>query len=81
METKDKIKTLTNEFLGTTHPFSTLEEEKQVLYGIVSDSIKATNYVITIEDEFDIEIEDEELDLRFFSSIDRIVEIVNKYKN
>jgi len=54
----------------------TSENEREALHYIISNSIMATNFVILIEDEFNIEFDDDEVDFDFFSSIDRIVELV-----
>ena len=52
------------------------EHEKKALYYIISHSIRATKFVILIEDEFEIEFEDDVLNMDFFSGIDKIVESV-----
>jgi acyl carrier protein len=44
---------------------------------ILSESSQALNFVVTIEDEFDIEFEDDDIDIHFFSSIDNIVNLTS----
>lgn len=48
---------------------------------ILSESSQALNFVVTIEDEFDIEFEDDEIDIHFFSSIDNIVDLTSQRLN
>lgn len=48
---------------------------------ILSESSQALNFVVTIEDEFDIEFEDDEIDIHFFSSIDTIVNLTSQRLN
>jgi acyl carrier protein len=45
----------------------------KLLHIILSESSQALEFVCTIEDEFDIEFDDDEIDIDFFSSFDQIV--------
>jgi len=52
---------------------------KQPLYHIISDSSKAIQFVVLIEEEFEIELDDDEIDLYFFSNIDHIINTIIKH--
>jgi len=47
--------------------------DDKLLHIILSESSQALNFVCTIEDEFDMEFDDDEVDIDFFSSFDYIV--------
>ena len=49
------------------------------LYLIVSESVLAINFVTMIEEEFDIEIDDDDIDVDFFNSFDKITSCLEKY--
>ena len=75
----DKLYELTNIFLGKNLDLSDQSIARKALHVILSESIQATNYVILIEDEFEIEFEDEEIDMDFFLSIERIAKLVQHH--
>ncbi|UKB84723.1 hypothetical protein LF887_03505 [Chryseobacterium sp. MEBOG06] len=54
----------------------TLDDKLQML---ISESLIALQITCSLEDEFEIEFEDDEVDYDFFSSIDSIVETVQKH--
>jgi acyl carrier protein len=57
---------------------STAEDyEKKALQMILSDSTQAANFVAIIEDEFNIEFDDDDINLNFFSNLDQIIELIN----
>jgi acyl carrier protein len=56
-------------------------KENEALSYIISNSVLATSFVISIEDEFNIEIEDDELNLEFFSSIDKMTQTIKQHLN
>lgn len=78
-EILEKLYEITKEFSKINFDINSEKEKRQVLYAIVSESVQATNYIIWIEDEFNVEFDDEDIDLDFFKSFDRIVEIINKH--
>jgi len=47
--------------------------DDKLLHTILSESSQALEFVYTIEDEFDIEFDDDEVGIDFFSSFDYIV--------
>jgi hypothetical protein len=50
-----------------------------VLHAILSDSRQALELVIAIENEFNIEFRDDEVDIDFFMDLQRIVELVEDH--
>ena len=48
---------------------------------ILSESLQALIFVTTVEDEFDIQLDDEEVDLQFFEDIDIIIDRVERHLN
>ena len=58
------------------YPVDDILSFNAALYYIISDSIRAVQFVSLIEDEFEIEIDDDEIDIHFFSDIEKIKQIV-----
>lgn len=76
---KETIFKILNELFGNTN---TKEQDyDNLLKIIISESSQALNFVVTIEDEFDIEFDDDEIDIHFFSSIDNIVDLTSERLN
>ncbi len=50
--------------------------DNTILHSILSESSQALEFVCLIEDEFDIEFEDEEVDIFFFSSFEHIENLI-----
>ncbi|RKY68033.1 MAG: hypothetical protein DRQ02_05460 [Candidatus Latescibacterota bacterium] len=73
---KKQLYELTETFLDGSFEFSKDGEGRSVLHIILSDSIQAVNFVALIENEFEIEFDDEEIDLDFFLSFDRIAQLI-----
>jgi acyl carrier protein len=67
---KEKIHDIAKNILNDE---SNLPIDDKLLHVILSESSQALNFVCTIEDEFDIEFDDDEVDIDFFSSFDYIV--------
>jgi acyl carrier protein len=59
----------------------TLKIEDSILPIILSESKQALSFVALIEDEFNIEFNDEEVDLEFFSSFNSIESLIFKHLN
>jgi len=76
MNTRNKIKfkiygiakNLLNENDGDLDKY-----DDKLLHIILSESSQALEFVCIVEDEFNIEFDDDEVDIDFFSSFDRIV--------
>lgn len=54
-------------------------DEKTILNAIVSVSANAILFVTLIEDEFEIEFDDDDINITFFSSLDYIINCITKY--
>ncbi|MCD7964124.1 MAG: phosphopantetheine-binding protein [Rikenellaceae bacterium] len=55
------------------------EIDDNVLSLILSDSVIALEFVCLLEDEFEIEFDDDEIDLDFFSNFTNISQLVEKH--
>ena len=58
---------------------NSLVVDNKLLHVILSESSQALEFVCTIEDEFDIEFDDDEVDIDFFSSFDHVVTCLSKH--
>jgi hypothetical protein len=76
IEIKNKLIDITKDFIND--PAIELDEDDQkVLLSIVSDSVLAINYVSLLEDEFEIEFDDDVIDLDFFANgFDNLANII-----
>jgi acyl carrier protein len=52
------------------------DDEKNFFNYLISDSVQAVNFVLLIEDEFEIEFDDDDIDLNFYSRFDHIAELI-----
>ena len=52
--------------------------EEIILHTILSNSQISINFVTLIEDEFEIEFDDDDINIDFFTSFDTIVNIIQK---
>ena len=73
---KDKVFSLINMIIRKDYSEFNEENEKDAFYYIISESVRATHFVLLVEDEFDIEFDDDDISISFFSSVDEIVKIV-----
>lgn len=53
--------------------------DNKILHVILSASSQALEFVCLLEDEYEIEFDDDEIDLDFFSSFDKIAETVFRH--
>lgn len=58
--------------------FSVEGEVRRMLHIILSESMQAMEFVIAIEEEFEIEFDDEDISIEFFLDLDHIVLAVLK---
>ncbi len=83
--TKNEIKTnlyeLTDTFLDGTFEVSREDQETVVLNHLASDSIQAIEFVLLIESEFEIELNDEDINEEFFSNFDYMAGLVLEQLN
>lgn len=79
-----KKNVLSNELRELTIEFLKLEdkekniEEKNLLFYVINNSITAMRYISLIEDEYEIEFEDEDINLSFFSGFDHIAQLIEQ---
>ena len=85
---KRKICRIIDSFFDSAeHDITNEIEFGEKLHIILSESIQALSLVVAIEEEFSIEFDDSDLDLRFFLNLDVIVDNVkgclntNQFKN
>lgn len=71
---KKTLRELTGDFIDER--INNDDEELRILYQIVSDSMQAMEYVVLIESEFDMEFDDNDIDVEFFSSLDHISDLI-----
>lgn len=55
--------------------------EDLIFHLILSDSTKAMLYVSSLEDEFDIEFDDDDINMTFFMDSDYVVTCIEKVQN
>ena len=74
------IKTTLYEIASSIAGMTVSEQtEQEILHRIINNSRQTILYVSLIEDEFEIEIEDEDINLDFFTSFDYVEEIIRKH--
>lgn len=79
---QETILAIVNIVTGKTYVISDLLASKQPFIHIISDSAKATQFIVLLEEEFEIEFDDDEIDFEFFTDPEKIVvSIVNHLKN
>jgi len=81
VDIKDKVIKILNEVTDTEYeelfPKGAQEDEK--LQMLTSESMIALIFVTSLEDEFCIEFNDDEVDLTFFSSISSVVDKIENH--
>lgn len=55
------------------------DDENRILHIILSESSQALEFVCSLEDEFEMEFDDDEIDLDFFSDFGRVTDCVMKH--
>lgn len=73
-----KIKNIINEWFSIDSEYIHFgyNEKLQI---ILSESTQALSFVTTIEDEFDLEFDDDEVDLDFFMDLNIIIERIKAH--
>ncbi|MDW5298895.1 MAG: hypothetical protein SA378_01975 [Sedimentibacter sp.] len=56
-----------------------ISNQDDLIYLLSTDSTQAIVFLTLIEDEFQIEIEDDDIDMRLFSKIEYCVDVIQKY--
>lgn len=59
----------------------TLNGDSDIINGVGLDSLQMINFVLRVEDEFEIEIDFDEFDLCHLNSIDSFVSYISKEKD
>ena len=73
---REIINTIIGETLALPHSPSNKKEEKEALYSIISNSQKAILFISQIEERFEMELDDDDIDINFFSDVDQIEKIL-----
>ncbi|MCX2431624.1 hypothetical protein [Pedobacter sp. GR22-10] len=77
-EIQQKIDSIINEILsrdpGLNFNEMSIADKMNI---IISESSQALEFVTTVEDEFDIELDDDDIDLDFFIDINTMIERLN----
>lgn len=81
MTTKEKVITILNDVTKSDYPeiFPEDMSDDEKLRMITSESIIALMFVTTIEDEFSVEFDDDEVDIDFFNSIDDLTNKIQQH--
>lgn len=70
---KQKIEEIINSFVDDKE--LTLKDKVHI---ILSESYQALNYISSIEDEFDIDFDDDDVDMEFFLNVQKVEMLVKK---
>lgn len=73
-ETIERLVALASEFL----PDDNIESPEERLAVIGTESIRAIEFVMAVEEEFDLEIEDDDLGPEFFIAYEHIAKAIQK---
>ena len=65
---------LAKEFL----PDPNIESDEERLIVIGSESVRAIEFILAVEDEFEIEVDDEALGPEFFASYENVLECIEE---
>jgi len=77
--TRQKLLTIIDQIVTTDYAEGKLLGTADKLQIILSESIQALTLVTTIEDEFKIEFDDDEIDIDFFLDFDRMLDLLEKH--
>ncbi len=80
-KTKKQLLEIAESILGDSIDTTTEETENKALHVLLSESMQVINFINIVEDEFEIEFDDEQIDLDFFQSFNNIVRIISEQKN
>lgn len=71
---EDLVRTFAASILGEQTDTMTTDSLLQLM---ITDSRHAIDFIVLLEDEFDIEIDDDDISLAFFESVETVAESVN----
>jgi len=78
MEINEKIRGFIEENLVVFEDEATFSDDDNIFELGFVNSLFAMRMVSFIESEFDIEVENDDLDLKNFSSVNRVVDFINR---
>jgi len=70
---KKRLYELIEVFVDQPLEFAVEGEVRRMLHIILSESMQAMEFVIALEEEFEIEFDDEDISIEFFLDLDHIV--------
>jgi acyl carrier protein len=79
MDINNKINCVTRRVLERLDIPEMYIKDESILQIILSESSLALEFVTALEFEFDIEFDDEEIDLSFFTNFQHIQHLINKH--
>ncbi len=77
---KEKIKKIIVEIKESPDSFHLLKDDMHIINEIGLDSLQMINFLLKLEEEFDIEIDYDSFDIEEMSSIDRLSIFLSKQK-
>lgn len=77
---KNKIKKLLSEVKENSILANTLSDDADIINDVGLDSLQLINFVLKIEEEFDIELDFEDLDYSHLTSISSLCEFISEQK-
>lgn len=78
---KEKVSDILNDLTKNEYQdiFNGCDNDKDRLQLLTSESMLALVFISTLEDEFSIEFDDDELDVNFFSSLEIVEQVIKKH--
>ncbi len=83
MEIRKKVEQILSELTDNEYKniFVNAHTADEKLQLLTSESLLALMFITSVEDEFSISFEDDEVDINFFSSMDTVVNKINNALN
>ena len=76
-ELLDRVSRILGAMLGEALPARDIDEDTSLLgHGIGLDSIEILGLVAALEDEFDLAIDDTELDVQYFATVGGVLQLI-----
>ncbi|HCA08764.1 MULTISPECIES: hypothetical protein [unclassified Chryseobacterium] len=77
---EQKVSEILRTITGENQLFNDLTDEEKIQM-LPSESMLTLQFVTYLEEEFDIEFDDEELDISFFESFENVINAVTNHVN
>lgn len=74
---RQKIRELAGSIISVPDNYS----EDTILRILISESRQALEFVCTLEDEYDIEFDDDQINIEFFTNFDYIIDCIIRQSN